>query len=156
MRPRGGFTIIEVLVSLLILSLILAGLFMVLAAGDISFSVDAGMLQIEQQARQGMDQMVRELRHAQDPVITAINQDSDRLTFNTESEAGISYYRDINTNQLVRELPAGTAKILANNIAYFKCSFTSPVLEISLRADNTVRQKALTFSLGEKVRLRNE
>lgn len=156
MNSCRGFTLVEILVCLLILSVSMAGIFMVLNVGDIAFNLDIGMLELQQQARQAMDSMVRELREAQDLTVTVINQDSDRVSFNTSSEAGISYYRDANNNQIIREFPQQTKKVLANNIAYFKCAFTNPLLEVRLRADKAVRQKALTFSLAEKVRLRNE
>lgn len=156
MKANRGFTLAEVLVTFLILGLMTGAIFMVLNAGDIAFDVDMGMLEIEQQARQALDALARELRQGQDVVITVVNQDSDRLVFNTASDSGISYYRDLSSSQLVREYPAGTAKVLANNIARFKCALTGNMLEIQIRADKTVRQKPIQFSLAQNLRLRNE
>lgn len=156
MKEIRGFTLIEVFVSLFILSIITGAIFMVLNTGDIAFNLDIGMLEIHQQARQAMDAMVKELRQAEDVLITVENQDSDRITFNTASASGISYYRNLNNNQLIREYPSGTLKALANNIARFKCVLADNLLEIQLRADKTVRQKAIVFPLAQIVRLRNE
>ncbi|MDI6605876.1 MAG: prepilin-type N-terminal cleavage/methylation domain-containing protein [Candidatus Omnitrophota bacterium] len=156
MSSSKGFTLVEVLVSLLILSLLVAAMFMVLNVGDTAFNLDLGMLELQQQARQAMNAMVRELRQAQNLTVTVIDQDSDRLTFSTVDEADISYYRNINNSQLIREYPAGVTKVLANNITYFKCALVTPLLTIQLRAGRTFRQKPMAFSLTEKVRLRNE
>ncbi len=156
MKALKGFTLVEVLVTLLILGLMTGAIFMVLNAGDIAFNIDIGMLELQQQARQAMDAIVRELRGAEGVEISVENQDSDRITFNTASAAGVTYYRNLNNNQLVREYPAGTTKVLANNIARFKCILADSLLEVQLRADKTIRQKAMAFSLAQKVKLRNE
>ncbi|MBL7151598.1 MAG: hypothetical protein ISS89_03305 [Candidatus Omnitrophica bacterium] len=144
------------MVSLLILSLLVSAMFMVLNVGDTAFNLDMVMLELQQQARQAMDAMVRELRQAQGLTITVVDQNSDRITFSTIDEADISYYRDTNNDRLIREYPAGVTKALANNITYFKCVLVTPLLTIQLRAGRTLRQRPMAFSLTEKVRLRNE
>jgi len=155
MMAVRGFTLIEILVVLLILGIMIGALFMVLNSGDIAFSVDMGMLDIQQQARQGMDAVARELRQAEDVTVSVEDDSSDRITFNTASATGVIFYRD-NNNRLLREYPAGTIKVLANNITRFKCALSGTLLEIQLRTDKTVRQKAVSFSLAERIRLRNE
>jgi len=150
-----GFTLVEVLVSTLIMGILFVGIYIVLSTGDITYQVDSAFLDLQQQARQGMAWMVRELREAQNIQITVVDSDSDRISFNTFSGTGIMYYRDISQNRLIREYPAGTTTLIADNITRLKFSLSANILEIQLRAYKSAKQKPLTFSLTEKVRLRN-
>jgi len=183
-----GFTLAEILVSAVILSLIIAGIFAILSVANISWYTDMGLLGLQQQARQAMYKMVREIRQSS-PLRKTI--DGGKITFYIPPEVyadadgnlnpwvgPISYYRDVNdtnndgvVNQIIREYPPGTKKIVANDIdsLSFCCwdgvDCCNPILEdcsnlyvlqIQLRATRTVRQKPLVFSLTEKVRLRND
>ncbi len=177
-----GFTLAEILVSAVILSLIIAGIFAILNVANISWYTDMGLLGLQQQARQAMYRMVREIRQSS-PLRKTI--DDGKITFYIPPEVygdpwvgPISYYRDVNdtnnggvVNQIIREYPQGTRKIVANDIdsLSFCCwdgvDCCNPILEncsnlhvlqIQLRATKTVRQKPLVFSLTERVRLRND
>lgn len=177
-----GFTLVEILVSAVILSFIIAGLFAIFSVANISWYTDMGLLGLQQQARQAMYRMVREIRQGS-PLRKTI--DDGKITFYIPPAVygdpwveSISYYRDVNdtnndgvVNQIIREYPPGTKKILANDIDSLSfccwdgvdccnpiledCS-NLPVLQIQLRATRTVRQRPLVFSLTEKVRLRND
>lgn len=160
---RRGFTLLEVLISAVIFTFLIIGITEVLNIGNWAFPTDLGWVDLQQQSRQAMGWMTKELREGKNIQITVINTDSDQITFNTIDKNGVKYYRDIDdvnndgvVNQVIREYPAGTRKILANYITRLKFSQSNPILRIDVRSDQTVRKKALSFSLTEQLRLRNE
>lgn len=157
----AGLTLIEILVSVLIFSFLVIGIMGVLNVGNLAFPVDTAWVDLQQQARQAMGAMTKELREGSNIQITVINTNSDQITFNTIDKTGVKFYRDINdvnndgiVDQVIRE-ESGTRKVLANYIARLKFSLVASVIRIELRADQTVRQRPLSFPLTEQVRLRN-
>lgn len=176
MRGFKAFTLVEVLVSIAILGFLIAGIFGVLNIGTMTYNTNLGRLDLQQNARQAMYWMVRELREASagevniEPRVDSLGN-YDRITFNTPNESSIRYYRDgedIDGNnigtQIIREYPAGTYRILANDIHSLSFSLSGDVVESQLTAKKTVRRRDLCFpapcqnppkTLKEKVRLRN-
>ena len=154
MNTPKGYTIIEAIISILLLAFILLGLYGVLFTGNTITTNDNALVEMGQQARNGMDRIVREVRESSTQTITVIDANSDKITFTTPNETGIQYYRS-GTN-LVREYPSGTLKNVASNIAYLKFTLTGTLLKISLRADKAIFTKTVSFPLVENVRLRNE
>ena len=154
MMNKKGYTLVEALISVLILSFILLGVYGVLHTGNTIITNDNALLEMQQQARNAMDRIVREVRESSTQTITVIDADSDNISFTTPNETGIQYYRS-GTN-LVREYPPGTAKNVASNIAYLKFTLVGALLKISLRADKRIYTKTVSFPLTENVRLRNE
>jgi len=171
-----GFTLIEVLISSVILIIIFTGVFLVLNAGDQSWNAGSGSLDLQQQVRQAMDGMSKELRQARGGNIT-IEPDGRSINFTVPINittnpvtysSVINYYLNAAGNQLERVHPVHTApKILANDIAdlTFCCQGgsgcsdcqNSTLLQIQVNGAKTVRQRALTpFNLTEEVGLRNE
>lgn len=161
-KKRRGFTLLEVLLSALIFAFLILGITEVLNIGNLSFPIDTALVDLQQQARQAMAIMTKELREASNIQISVINANSDRITFNTVDKTNVQYYRDINdvnndgiTDQVIREYPAGTRKVLANYIARLKFFLSEPMLRLEVRAEQIVRQSSLTLPLVEQVRLRN-
>ncbi len=174
-----GFTLVEILVSVLILGFLFAAIYGVLNIGNIIFKDDITLVQLQQQVRQGMDAMVNEVRESKSSEVTTADGNT-KITFNIVPEVygnpwvgPISYYRDVNdtnndgvVNQIIREYPAGTRKILANDITALSFSITGDVVEIQLAAKLAARGRELCFpvlycndtskTLKEKVKLRNE
>jgi prepilin-type N-terminal cleavage/methylation domain-containing protein len=165
-----AFTLIEVMVSTLVLSILVAGIYLVLNSGEMAYHTDMGLLALKQPTLRALDFMAREIREAK--VATArntVNANFDRLTFTTHNKSNVQYYcdsapgfydrnQDRVVNQLIREYPPFTYKILANNITRLK--FRRPtvnLLSIQLQiSKKVVGQRALSFSLQQEVRLRNE
>ncbi|MFZ2357152.1 MAG: prepilin-type N-terminal cleavage/methylation domain-containing protein [Candidatus Omnitrophota bacterium] len=161
-----GFTLLEVMISLVILSVLIAGIFGVLNISDKTYHNDMGLLELQQQVRQAMDGMVKELKQSKASSITISNAGA-RIDFKVPTDlttspvtytSFIAYYRS--GNQILREFPAGTTKVLANDINALTFSLTGNMLQVQLSAQQTVRQRVLTFPLTgfltQKVRLRNE
>jgi len=159
----SGLSLIEILISTLILGIIVAGIFAVLNIADMTWNSDMGLLEIQQQVRQAIDGMIREIRQCRPQDIT-IKDEGSRVDFLVpDISNSISYY--ILNNQILREHPAGTQKILANDITDLKfccvggisCTdcLNAGILQIRIRADKTVKGRPLSFSLKEQTRLRN-
>ena len=149
-----GFTLSEVLVSLAIMCLIIAGIYGVLNIGNMTYHTDLDILDLQQNARQAMDCMVRELRESS-PGDISIGGDNDQIAFDTLNESNIRYYLNASENQIIRRYPPGTTRILANNIESLNFYLTGSILEIRVRGRKTQRVDS-TFFLKEQVRLRNE
>jgi type II secretory pathway pseudopilin PulG len=154
MKAKAGYTLVEALISMALLSFILLGVYGVLATGNTIIINDNAILEVQQQARNGMDRIVREVRESSSQTIAVLAVDSDRITFTTPNEVGIQYYRS-GTN-LVREYPSGTARNVANGLARLKFTLSGTLLTINIRADKTLYGRTVSFPLVENVRLRNE
>ncbi len=178
-KKDRGFSLIEILVSMLILTFITIGIYGVLNLGEKTFFSDMGLIDLQQQVRQSMDGMIRELRQSDSSDIT-IRLDRDKITFRFPSSISpIAYYPDIEYEkvgaQIIRS-HAGNVTILANDINSldFCCchdgSICDPalcdedcsnadVLQVQLSANKTVNRRAVFFpsngAVTEKVRLRN-
>lgn len=175
---KKGFTLIEILVCIAILSLVIAGIYGILNVGNMTYNEDMGLVDLQQPTRQTMDGMIREIRQSGRPLYNiAIDNDGKGITFSTPDTPSIRYYLDTNSRQIIRQQPAGTGqtRILANNINGLSfcwwdgidccdvvledCS-SLHILQIQLNAVKTVGQRTLIFPqigpLTEKVRLRNE
>ena len=150
---KKGFTLVEVLVSVLIFSFVASVMYSVLNVGSFIYSRLSVSMDL-QQAKNGMDRLVREVRASSSATVTTIDANSDKISFTTPTANGIQYYRS--GTQLVREYPSGTTHVMSDNIAYLKFTMAAPLLTIQMRADKTFSGKTYSFSLGEKVRLRNE
>jgi prepilin-type N-terminal cleavage/methylation domain-containing protein len=171
-----GFTLVEILVSVVILAFLFAAIYGVLNIGNIIFKDDMTLVQLQQQARQAMDGMIREIRQAKRETgrpIT-ITLDGSEIEFYIPSFSNpISYYRDVNDvnndgiiDQVIREYPPQIYKILANDITALNFSNPGYVVGIQLAAKLAARGRELCFpvpycndtskTLKEKVRLRNE
>ena len=63
-RPAGGLSLAELLVSLAVLGLVLAGLFGILHSGVKAYGWGVGRVEAQQAARVALERMARELREA--------------------------------------------------------------------------------------------
>ena len=133
----------------------MAGLYGVLGTGVSIYMSDTALLDLQQEARNGMERMTRELRESNQSVYTNGYAGNGRVIFSTPNEASVQYY--LNNNQLMREYPlATTAKPVAQNITSLQFAKSGTLMTVSLQAQKSIYHKTLTFSLAQKVRLRNE
>lgn len=162
-----GFTLFEVLLSTLILSVMVVGIYGVLNIGDKTYNHDMALLDLQQQVRQAMDGMIKELKQSKTSLIT-ISGGGARIDFKVPTDlttSPVTYTNDfiayyLSGNQILREYPSGTTKVLANDINSLLFSLSGEVLTVQLSAQKTVKQRLLGFPLTglltQKVRLRNE
>ena len=173
-----GLTLIELMVSVVILSFLTLCIFSLLNIGDLSWRTDMGLLDLQQQARQAMHGMVRELRQG---INTSVNNVT--ITNGTMIEFyvynvtnSIAYY--LQQDRIIREHPSGTTRVLATDIDSISfcccqqdtdcdpsecnsnCTFpgspNAADIKIHITAGKTVKFRNLSFDLTEKVKLRNE
>lgn len=171
----SGFSLIEILVSILILTFITIGIYGVLNIGEKTLFTDMGLIELQQQVRQSMDGMAKELRQNDHSDITITNA-GERIVFRIPrniSRSDIQYYQNIEyekvNTQIIRR-HAGNDTILANDINSLNfccwhggacdasCS-NADILQVQLSANTTVNRRAVFFpssgTITEKVRLRN-
>ena len=146
--------------AFLIFTLIIGGIYGALNIAKINYDTNLVSLNLQRQVRQGMSQLVREIRQAYLISITDKDLNRNSITFNRPGEDNITY--SLIAGQL-RRSPGG--QVIANDIAglYFApLSFNSsaneyiPLQKITLVASKTVHSRLLTFSLIEQVRVRNQ
>lgn len=149
-------TLVEVIVSLGILSFVLLGGYGVLQAGNTIFVKDEALLQMQQQTRDAMNRIIKEVRQASSQTITSNynGTTNDKIVFTIPNAAGIQYY--LNGTNLVRQYPAGTTWNIASNINLLKFTLTGSLLQIQITANQLIYSVTTSFSLTDKVRLRNE
>lgn len=173
-----GFTLVEILVSVVIVGFLFAAIYGVLNIGNIVYKDDMTLLQLQQQARQAMSTMVKEIRESK-PSEVSIVDGNTKIIFKVPPETygnpwvgPISYYRDVNdansdgvVDQVIREYPTGTRKILGNDITTLSFSLTVDVVGIEVATKKASRGIDLCFpspcanpqkTLKETISLRNE
>ena len=149
-----GLTLIEVLFATFILILIAGAIYVITSITMISWDSGRGKLEVVQELRQAMDGMTRESRQGSLSSVDVLDGGS-RLVFSIpDINSTISYY--LQNNQLIREHPAGTKKVLANNVDYLNFNLSSSELEIRIQANKTIKNAPHIFSLVEGVKLRND
>lgn len=158
-RNARSFTLVEVLISILLLSVILLGVYGVLITGNTVFMKDSTLLDMEQQTRNAIDRIVREVRQASSQNIITNYQGStnDYIQFFTPTAPtpnGLKYY--LSGTNLVRVNNTGVTQNVASNMSLLKFSLTGSLLTIQATANKTIYGATISFPLVEKVRLRNE
>jgi len=167
-KSLTGFTLLELMVSVVILSFLTLCIFAILNIGDMSWRTDMGLLDIHQQARQAMPGMIRELRQSVNNSTNPVNITNGGAKINFyiyNVSKSISYY--VQGDKMIREHPPGTTRVLATNIQSVNfccqqgtnCNTTctnSDVVEVRITAGKTVKFRDILFNLTERVKLRNE
>jgi type II secretory pathway component PulJ len=148
-----GFTLVEALLSMSILAFVMMCAYGVLKTGNTLMTNDNALVDMQQQARNAMDRISREVRQSSSRTVTVINANSDRITFTTPTAVNIMYY--LTGTTLVREYPANTRTNVASNIARLKFTVSGSTLLIDVRADKTLFAKTVSFPLVQKIRVRN-
>ena len=152
-RLLTGFTFAETMVSTLIFSILAIAILSVLIVGQKFWHSDVGNVELQQQARLAMDGMTREARESS-PSDIIISNSGSRIDFSVpDASAAIAYYAE--NNQLIREYPAGTEKVLAVDVEAVDFSLSVDTLTIQLDLGKTVYGADLNFSAQEQVNLRN-
>ena len=164
-----AFTLVEVIIASCVFIMLVAAVFVVLNASDIAYNRDLVLLELQQQARQTMERIAKELREATTESIgECIDSKCSRITFTTLSETDIQFYRNPSNNHVIREYPAATQQAIGHHIDSLTfccwhdngscdtaCSSSNMVV-VQLNASASVRGGSLSYPLRERVRLRNE
>lgn len=153
-----AFTLLELMVSILIMTVMVFAIYSVLNIAGAYFPTDTALLDLQQQARQTIEIITKESREASlsSISIAPIDVNNDVLMFSTPSKNGVSYYVNPANRQLIRQYPAGTMRVVANSISSLKFSLTGNLLVMTVQTQRNAQQKTLTFQLKGRVRVRNE
>lgn len=180
MMKIKGFTLLETLVTVLIFTFIVGGMYGVLLLAKTNYDTNLVSLNLQRQARQGMSWLSREIRQASWASISISSPDvngNNSITFNTPDANGIKYSviktqvsADKTLWQLIRTYPAGSVKIRADvrvddkynpdmtgSLIFSQGS--GNILNIQIKANKTFssvgQTRTLTFTLTEQVKVRN-
>ena len=155
MKNKKAFTLIELMVTLLIFTIILTAIYSSFTISNNFYQIDMGLLNVQQQARQAMDWLVKELRESSSSSVSIsyTSPSLENITFNTPSKTGIQYY--VASGQLIREHPVGTTRVIANNITALDYTLGSSTLKIALTTSTTALKRPISIQLVEKISLRN-
>ena len=162
------------MVSAAIISVLAGMLFSVFSSGSAAYYSDMGYLDAQQQLRQAMDVITREIRQskAEDAIISdaggrvEFTIPVDLSMYPPAYSRSISYYRDTD-NRLIREHPAGAQKVVAHNVTElsfaccgaggcgFDCSHAL-LFEVACRTGVLAAHRNATLSSKERIAFRNE
>ncbi|MFC1698530.1 PilW family protein [Candidatus Omnitrophota bacterium] len=118
-RLRSGFTLVELMGTILIFTIILLGTITIFTIGKNSWQIGAAQLDVQQEARRAMESMVRELRQSNGiDGATFVNGVSNNLIRFTLGALNIEFRLNqagFNPDQLIRS-QGGANTVLANSI----------------------------------------
>jgi hypothetical protein len=135
-----------------------------LAVADIAWQQDMGLVDLQQQARQAMEGLSREIRQSR-PSAVIVSAEGTRISFSlAASHQPIAYF--LSNGQLSREHPAGTLTVLMPDVSAlnFCCiggsgcadCANAHLVRVNLQATKGVKGRTLSFGLSEQIKLRNE
>lgn len=164
-KPRGllsqtGFTLVELMVSTILLTFIIGALIVVFNIGRDAYDSNEGILDMQRVINQSIDGMLIELRQsrAADIIISGggasisfvVPISVDPLT----NSSSIQYYVDVD-NQFVREHPAGTVQVLAINVNSVNFNLNGNIIDIVIQAVIPFKAQDLNFTIRERISLRS-
>jgi len=100
LADQRGYTLAELLTAMAVLGLLMAGLFLTLQEGQTVYSFGAGRAEVQQNARVGLERMLRELRTA--TKLTAANASSVTFEFLDESSTLVTVAYSLSGTSLQR------------------------------------------------------
>ena len=159
-----GFTILELMVSLLIFSLLLGGVYSLLISGNRLWNTDSVKADLQAKARNAMEAMVKELYGSQIS-LPDVGDSDDEITFQVPdsiSAGEIVWSSDIRyaanaSNQLARTQSGQADRVIANNVYAVQFDHTDSdrvIIDLTLRK-NTILNEPINFTVSQQVTLRN-
>lgn len=173
LKNHGAFTLFETIIAVFLLTIIMACIFTVLATAKNSLKSGESRLNVQQESRRGLREIVRELRQTSASTITGVP--ADGLTYNsitfqipvsigatgTTWSSNIQYsLGGLNSAQLLRT-QSGNQTVLANNISaltFSRGAATPNIVNINITAQKntfagfTGIQSNLTLNTEVKIR----
>jgi len=152
-KAQNGFTLTELMVSMAIFTIIIAGLCSTLLVGNISWEVHAANANTQNQARITIETMARDLRVAQGLLII---QDADNVavTFSRPGVGNVTYAwstSGASPNQVIHTTDTAT-RIVARDISALSLADSVDDVTINVTANIlTNSNKNIAFGLISKV-----
>jgi len=157
-KNKNGFTIIELMVVVVILSIIILGLVAIFSGGMRSWVSGESQLEAQRNARQAIDRMVRELRHAKS-IVSCIDHSVEVYIPPLDGSAGyqVKYsWSGVPHDPIIREIVSGGTNILIDNVLDLK--FNNPkssrinIVWLKIDVDH---DEAADITLNTAINLRN-
>jgi len=153
-----GFTLVELMVSVVIMTFLVAALVHAFDVGRNVYDSNSATMEMQRITRQVMGSMVKELRQSRAADIT-ISAGNTRIDFviptsinPLTNSSNIRY--SITNNQIIREHPTGTQKILATNIDAMTFTLNgADVLDIVITGRVTLKTDDIVFTIRERIGL---
>lgn len=158
LKDRSGFTIIELMVSLGIFTILIAGIYTVLLIGDSTMRTGLTYIELSQDVRLGIDRMIKELHNARRSTISI--PDDSYITFQVPGNSNIIQYSlgGLDGRQLIRT-ETGASTVLCNNVQSIQFSpspFTGSIIFIMLQTQKTsLSRRIVTTALNVNLKVRN-
>ncbi|MBI5415989.1 MAG: prepilin-type N-terminal cleavage/methylation domain-containing protein [Candidatus Omnitrophica bacterium] len=176
---RKGVSLVEVLVTVVLLSFIMGICYALLISGSDSWEINNVRVGLQQELRKGVDWITQDLRQAGSASITDVPADGTVHTsitfYKCAGASGGNLVWDSNTtryflsgsggNQLQRQVGSQTASVIAQNVQslQFSRSSTSPgVVNVTVQAQkapprgkNLSGNVPIQLSMSFKISLRN-
>jgi prepilin-type N-terminal cleavage/methylation domain-containing protein len=157
-QNKRGFTLVELIVSLSILTFVVAALYSVFSLSNKSWAVFSTNIVLQHNAREGMIAMSRELRQSHDFLVVKeegglkmnfIRPPMGLVTYSWTTE-GADAFKIIRKNN-------GKTDVLANDITAFTLDYLSNAVLIDMTASTvTPTGESNKFSLKQKVAVRSK
>lgn len=172
-KNKFGFSLVEVLVTMLIFSFVAAGLFTTAAVGDNSWQVNHVRVELQQELRKAMEWMKYDLQQAGAGSITNVPADGvaySTITFRTPAGVSgvslawnddtIQYVLGGSSNNQLQKIEGEDTKILAQNIqsiAFTRAVASSNILDVTMQGQKTPvkHNTPVSYDLNFQVQLRN-
>ena len=153
-----AFTLVETLVAVFISTIILAGIYSALIAGNRSWVYYKESISYKNEVRRAMMSMVNELREAKNVVV--IKELGDiRMNFYRSGVGVVSYLwsnRGTNANRIMR-VNGADVRILANQIREIDFLQSSEYVVIDIKSQEIAKKQTMTqIHLREKVAFRHK
>jgi 5-keto 4-deoxyuronate isomerase len=126
---------------------------------------ETALVNLKQQTQAAMAGMVRELRQKDRATPLTLTAGGAEVTFHMNGISNPVNY-SLSNNQIIREHPVGTTRIIANNVdslcfcwdsATLTCQTScTDVLTVNIETVQNAGEEELSFILTERVRLRND
>lgn len=169
---NSGFTLVETMVTMLIFSMLIGGLYATAAVGENSWQVNQVRVELQQELRKSMEWMKYDLQETGANAITNVPADGSWYpTITFKKPTGVSgsaiawnltttqfVLGGANSNQLQRIDSSGTTPLAHDvQILQFRRQVaTSDILEIAMIGQKTtVKGDPISYQLAFQVQLRN-
>ena len=164
-RPcrRGGFTLLESMVTIAIFTVVVGGIYTTMIAGDRSWSVNSIQVEVQQELRKAMGGMQYDLMQSGPSAIDDLQSDSITFYKSNGASGGKISWSDDTTQFLLsgtqlQSIEGSETKVIAQDIS--SIAFSQPssnIIEISLTVQKccTKGNETISDSLNFKVYLRN-
>ena len=151
-RPKNGFTLIELVLTLALLGLILACLYSFYLAGLKSWQRGIEQAELQQSARIAMDTMIRELQKAEQ---FSLHNGNSEIRFRIPGDSRTMRFRLLNDELVWESYPTGS-------VGYFHNKVALGIKELSFAAEGNLiaitlvaKSDRCTVSLSSRTRPRN-